>query len=638
MKHEPPAQWIAEGLPIPELLRTAPQVRTVLDRYGLQGCGGPLGPAETLGFFARAHDVPIGQLLNELREQLAKTPETARPAPAAPASALSDTIYRPFFKTGILVVLTLGATWGAYLLVRIGLGGSFQAAGLHEVNAHGHAQIFGWVGLFVMGFAYQAFPRFKHTRLAYPGLAAASLWLLIVGLVGRSVLQPLAQDHVFLIGPAVAASVLEVLAIILFAVVVLATWRGAGKALAAYDFYILSALVWFVLQAIYESAYLTATLLATGPDLTALVATWQAPLRDIQIHGFALLMILGVSQRLFPHLYGFPAVRPRRSLFVLGCLNLAVLGEATGLVLMRLAGPEWVGLWYGAVLLLTGATVSLVAGWRLFAPTEETDRNLKFLRAAYGWLFISLGMLVLLPAYQHVLLPLVAPENPATQLGFSHAYYGAIRHAITVGFVSLMIVGVAAKIVPTLNGVDGRALSRLWAPFVLINVGCSIRVLGQTLTDFVPESFPFTGASGVLEVSGLALWGLHLWSIMTGRAVSRPGSEKDQPSAAPVLAGQPITGTSLVGDVLDVYPELVDTFVAFGFAPLANPLMRRTAARRITVARACRVLNVQAEPFLDTLNAAREKSARSRTLAMVQPGADDHHAGCSCCQERAEAR
>src|SRR5262245_25019666 len=149
---------------IPDLLRAAPQVRPVLDRYGLRGCGGPLGPAESLDFFARAHDVPLEQLLGELREQAHRL--APPPVRNAPDSHPEDAIYRPFFRAGIVMVLTLGAAWGAYLLLRIGLSGSFRAAGLHEVNAHGHAQIFGWVGLFVMGFAYQAFPRFKHTSLA----------------------------------------------------------------------------------------------------------------------------------------------------------------------------------------------------------------------------------------------------------------------------------------------------------------------------------------------------------------------------------------------------------------------------------------------------------------------------------------
>ncbi len=57
--------------------------------------------------------------------------------PLADTPPRADTIYRPFFKAGIAVTLSLGAVWGAYLLVRIALNGSFTAAGLHEVNAHG---------------------------------------------------------------------------------------------------------------------------------------------------------------------------------------------------------------------------------------------------------------------------------------------------------------------------------------------------------------------------------------------------------------------------------------------------------------------------------------------------------------------
>jgi hypothetical protein len=154
---------------IPDLLRAAPQTRPVLDRYGLRGCGGPTGPAESLEFFACAHDVPLPRLLDELRREFA-SPSPAGQAPPRP----DDAIYRPFFRAGILVALTAGAVWGAYLLLRIAWSGSFRAAGLHEVNAHGHAQIFGWVGLFVMGFAYQAFPASSMPRwpaLISPGPA-----------------------------------------------------------------------------------------------------------------------------------------------------------------------------------------------------------------------------------------------------------------------------------------------------------------------------------------------------------------------------------------------------------------------------------------------------------------------------------
>ena len=217
---------------IPDLLRQNPQVRPVLDRYGLRGCGGELGPVESLDFFARAHGVELNELLAELG--------VARELPAEAASAIpsrADTIYRPFFKSGIAVVLTLGAAWGAYLLLRIGFTGDFKAAGLHEVNAHGHAQIFGWVGLFVMGFACQAFPRFKHTALVGPRWAMASLALMLAGIVARSVAEPLAGTWPAMIPVAIGAAVVELAAIGIFVFLILNTVRAAGKGLAFYDGY-----------------------------------------------------------------------------------------------------------------------------------------------------------------------------------------------------------------------------------------------------------------------------------------------------------------------------------------------------------------------------------------------------------------
>ena len=182
------------------------------------------------------------------------------------------------------------------------------------MNAHGHAQIFGWVGLFVMGFAYQAFPRFKHTSLAYPGLAWLSFGLMLGGVVARSVLEPLADGFDAVAVVAVAASAVEVVAIGLFAVVIGSTWKASGKGLAVYDGDIVCALFWFLAQAVYETVYVAATFRAGPGELVPLVATWQGALRDLQIHGFALLMILGVSQRMLPNMYGFPAQSRRLSL------------------------------------------------------------------------------------------------------------------------------------------------------------------------------------------------------------------------------------------------------------------------------------------------------------------------------------
>jgi len=447
--------------------------------------------------------------------------------------------YRSFFLAGIGIALSLGAVWGAYLLLKIALSGSFTAVGIHPVNAHGHAQIFGWVGLFVMGFAYHMFPRFKGTRLAWPRVARATLGLMLAGIVLRSGGEAFLDQWHGLFYAALLGGVLEVVAVVIFGAILVRTMVCAGKGLEAYEAYILTALFWFLVQAVYTTVHFAALALApTESARLAQIALWQAPLRDIQIHGFALIMILGVSHRILDKLFHLPRPSARRSLTVLALLNVALLAEAGGFVAMRAWGHQYAALWYGGVLLLFGAVASLVWRWRLHQPVWRPDRSIKFIRAAYGWLMISLAMLVLLPVYQFGLLRVFAPDSHAAEIGFSHAYYGAIRHAATVGFISMMILGVAAKFVPVFTGVDGRTLSPLWVPFLLLNTGCTLRVVFQTLTDFAPAAFPIAGVSGLLEVTALAIWGAHLAGLMLrqGRKAGAPYSAAPPQRATHVLA------------------------------------------------------------------------------------------------------
>ncbi len=73
-----------------------------------------------------------------------------------------------------------------------------------------------------------------------------------------------------------------------------------------------------------------------------------------------------------------------------------------------------------------------------------------------------------------------------------------------------------------------------------------------------------------------------------------------------------VTSEVRVGDVLDHYPALLDTFRSFGFHALANPLLRRTVARHTTIETACRLVGVDEQQLVATLNAEREKQAGPR--------------------------
>lgn len=585
---------------LPDVLRLYPQLRSVFDRYGLRGCGGPLGPAETLNYFARAHGVDEAVLLADLKMALdnpSYAGTTTPPALPGWLDHLSRAIYRRFFKAGIAVVLTAGAAWGAILLLRIGWSHSFTAISIHDINAHGHAQIFGWVGLFVMGFAYQALPRIKHTELWRPDLANMSFFLMVFGVFARAVGEPFFQQPLFR-ELAVAASLAEIAAICIFISVLLKTFQQSGKASEWCDAYILASLAFFLTQSIYDMVLMYVTTASIDRSvLRQIIAIYQAPLRDIQIHGFAMLMILGVGIRMFPALFGLAAPGQRLVRNALFLLVIAVIAEAGCLILMRRTGDgRWGIPLYSAMIILAGSSIALTLRWGLLARPPEPQRSTKFVRLAVAWLHTSMFLLVLAPIYMRLIIPAVrqlsTSGHEAVEIGFSHAYYGAVRHAITVGFVSLMILGMAAKIVPTLNGVDIRRLRPLWLPFILVNAGCGLRVGFQIATDFTEWAYPVAGVSGMLELTGIAVWGVHLWRIMNGWKPIE--SLEARPSS--------IVAEDKIGLVVEWFPQTLPLLVNKGFAPLTDPEFRRTIARTVSVRMAASHHRLDLDELLRELN------------------------------------
>jgi hypothetical protein len=306
--------------------------------------------------------------------------------------------------------------------------------------------------------------------------------------------------------PAVmAGGTLEIAAIAAFAIQLGLTWRASLARDQPYLRYVAAALVCFLAQAIFCVWHTRNTMIAADrQSLLWYVATYQAVLRDLQIHGLILFMVLGVSIRVLPRFYGVPEVTSRRARTAWALIVGGLLGEVTLFLLFRFTGRHAIaaGLLVPWSMLAFGA-LSVGAAFRPWRPFPHPDRSAKFVRLAYLWLATSFALLLLLPAWQ-----------AAVHVPFSHAYYGSIRHAITVGFASQMIMGIAAYVVPGLRRVPRGELTTLVGPFVLVNTGCFLRVTLQALTDVHPVFFAAVGVSGVLELAALAWWGAHLVHLM----------------------------------------------------------------------------------------------------------------------------
>ncbi len=432
-----------------------------------------------------------------------------RERPAAPA--LEGPIYPRFFLAGIAVTLTAGAGWGAWLLLRIARARDFAAPSIFEVNAHGQAQIYGWMGLFILGFALQMFPAFWGTRLPAPRLARALLPTMALAVAVRVVAEGRPEGR--FADLAVAAGYLELVVVVAFVTLLgIAARRSTVRGRAA-DRYLGAGLVWFVLASALDLRHLARTVGAPDREsLLAEIATWQLPLRDLQIHGLALSMILGVSLRVLPGFFGTPVADETRARRLFWPLQLAVLAEAALFPLaMTTKRPLlFVAFWIATVVFALAAALA-AANLRVFARCRlELPRisPVAFVRAAHVWLGVSLLLLVAGPLWSRLL-----------GLPFSHAWHGATRHAITVGFVSLMMIGVASRIAPRPAGSGTAGAALPWTPFVLLNLGCALRVSQQILTDITPVAFLPTGVSGLLEVAGLTTWAI--WIVPRLRRAGR---------------------------------------------------------------------------------------------------------------------
>jgi NnrS protein len=495
---------------VSEIVQRCPNARRIFDRHGLKGCGGEHGPSEPLSFFAAVHHADIDELLREINAEM----EHPSNQPYVYQETLLDYIYRRFFKAGIVIVLTVGCLWGAINLMQIAMGSSFlQLRLLPSIHAHAHAMVFGWVGMFVMGFAYQSFPRFKMTTLWRPGLANLSFYLLAVGIVtGMAADMLLPSLSALALGACSAAA--EVTAVVLFLLVLYRTARQSIEPPNPYEKFIASSFVWFLLGTILNAVFFFAKATAHGEqDLIMRIALIDGPLRDIQLLGFAALIIAGVSQRFVPQVYGLTRPARDRQNLIFWLMNGSLVLNIVSYVL--LLTTQQLYLVFGlelAYLLMPVWAVLLARQLGVFTSPSQPDRTFKFIRAAYVWLIISCALMPLFPLY-----------GVLTHQVFAHTYMGSHRHAFTVGFISMMILGVSSRVVPILAGVDSKRMNSLWVPFLLLNVGCAGRVFLQVLTDFVPKvAYPIIGFTGFIELSALLWWGIELWRTMDAARTNRP--------------------------------------------------------------------------------------------------------------------
>lgn len=429
--------------------------------------------------------------------------------------------YRPFFITAIAFMLTSGVTWAMHFLWQIASTGSATGVSLPHINAHGHTLIYGFFGLFILGFAMQSFHRLWQHPLVGARLVKPALVVFVIGIL----LHVAAQVRLAgTLSPWISllSGALETLALLAFSTMLYLTWRRGGTPFTAATAATFIGLGFFLLHTPL-GALLTFSQLATESryEMIHITSVYQPAVRYLEYHGMTLLIIIAVGARVFPNFYTL--VKPReRKLWTIVCgIALATLIESGLFLAMRLTESRLLGsLMLLPWLTLLAMVLWLVIPWKLWqpfeTPTGTPDRAAKYVRAAWAWLVVSIVMTIALPFWSMLV-----------GTAFSHAFHSATRQAFTVGFATLMILGFAAKIVPNLNGIFPNLLPPLRGVFLLVNLGLIAHVGLLVVSDFWKPALLGLPLAGLLQLIGIAWWSVHMLRCI------RVGVQAHSPTAPP---------------------------------------------------------------------------------------------------------
>jgi uncharacterized protein involved in response to NO len=421
-------------------------------------------------------------------------------------------------------------------------------------QAHGHLQLFGWAGLFVLGVAFHFLPRLRGTPLAGASLVHWLVFALIASLVLRAISQPLLAmypAYVWRVG-LVSSGLLEMVAVACVLYIVILTARRGPRLTTRPAFWSvfplfvgafcslgIASIVNLVNTA--QAAYGSGLMLYTGDTLNV----------TLGLFGFLVPMALAMSARSLPMYAGLDGF-PRRVLWPMAGAYFA------GLALLCVSidgGPlpaTWASIINGLGMVVTGGVVLLFVGIFLFlirrrgrlpqrvaklAPEPETlaqtyQKQVEKEQANYGPFVGLVASAYMWAMFGGLLLLVDGTSLLAT--GNMPILFDAIRHSFAIGFIALLICGIAPRMLPNFSGrqiVSPRLVSAtLW----LGNAAAALRVGSILLAPLFPGTQGYAFDTILFSLSGpfgLALaicLAINLWPVL--HSVPNPGD-----TAIPVI-------------------------------------------------------------------------------------------------------
>ena len=402
-----------------------------------------------------------------------------------------------FILTGLAFMLLPGTFLGVWNLISISESHSLTTLSSAWIQAHGHAQIFGWIGTFILGIGLYSLQKMQRSA-PFPLSQGWICWGLWTAGVFLRWATNIYAWHWRLLLP--VSALIELTAFVLFQRCLRRHRTSSNKRgseawmtlVVSSTFGFLGSLIANVVMSVIAAVQNSGPAFPHGIDQRLLVlSTW----------GFLVLAIWGFNAKWLPVFLGLQAPSEKG-------LNVALLMNAAG-VAAALVGVFKVS----ALLLLSGAVV-IVLVLHIFEPAQNPAKTLNvhrslpiFVRLAYGWL----GIAALLTVW-------------ATGADRAGGIWGASRHALTVGVVAGMVFAIGQRVLPAFCGMKilFSPAIMLWS-LALLNIGCLLRVSSEipAYEGYWRPAWHVLPISAVTELLGVTLFAINI-TVSILKPVKRP--------------------------------------------------------------------------------------------------------------------
>ena len=392
-----------------------------------------------------------------------------------------------FVTTGLLFMVFPGTFLGVWNLLQISGRESVASISPAWLQAHGHAQVFGWVGSFILGIGFYSIPKPRGAKNI--GIWAA--WLCWGMWTGGAALRWGATVYSWEWRILLPISALLELAAFLVFFRTVSQHRPADSGrdkLEPWVWVVISASIGLLLVLLSNVA--GCFYLAIRTNTPALPHGWDQRYLALMAWGFLVPFVWGFSAKWMSIFLGLQPPRQR-------LLLAAVLVNFVGVTLALM------GTFLPASCLFLLAAFLAIASLRMFEPSvkEAKTRGIHssfpfFVRMAYGWLLVAAAL-----------------GLAAVRWDNSGGIWGASRHALTVGFISVMILSVGQRILPAFAGMRLLWSTKLmFGGLAFVTFGCTLRVSCEVIAyqGYANWAWSVLPISALCELAGLTIFAANI--------------------------------------------------------------------------------------------------------------------------------